>query len=273
MITYDEYHNFHALRTTTIKLTKWQQDAILRVNPALMVGLCVVCNDIKRSAAIRDQQRINNRIRAREVRLIDENGQQLGIVPIREALQISDDRGLDLVEVAPNANPPVCRVMDYGKFRYEQTKKEREARKHQKQVELKQIRLEPKTDSHDLDVKAKKARRFLMDGNKVKFNLRFRGREIFHPEIGREMLEQMAETLRDVAMVEQRPTMEGRQLSLLLAPNTKAKTQQRSQARQKQQASGSEAKRQAPDADAKETQPKTSETEPKASETPTDTED
>ncbi|MEM8529623.1 MAG: translation initiation factor IF-3 [Chloroflexota bacterium] len=252
---------------------------------------------------------MNNRIRAREVRLIDENGQQLGIVPIREALQMSDDRGLDLVEVAPNANPPVCRVMDYGKFRYEQTKKEREARKHQKQVELKQIRLEPKTDTHDLDVKAKKARRFLMEGNKVKFNLRFRGREIFHPEIGREMLEQMAETLRDIAMVEQRPTMEGRQLSLLLAPSTKAKTQQRSQSRQKQQASGSEPKQQAsgseqkqpasgnepkqptssdeakqpasgseqkqqvPAADTKETQPKTSETEPKASETPTDKED
>lgn len=243
------------------------------------------------------------------MRLIDENGQQLGIVPIREALQMSDDRGLDLVEVAPNANPPVCRVMDYGKFRYEQTKKEREARKHQKQVELKQIRLEPKTDTHDLDVKAKKARRFLMEGNKVKFNLRFRGREIFHPEIGREMLEQMAETLRDIAMVEQRPTMEGRQLSLLLAPSTKAKTQQRSQSRQKQQASGSEPKQQAsgseqkqpasgnepkqptssdeakqpasgseqkqqvPAADTKETQPKTSETEPKASETPTDKED
>ena len=243
------------------------------------------------------------------MRLIDENGQQLGIVPIREALQMSDDRGLDLVEVAPNANPPVCRVMDYGKFRYEQTKKEREARKHQKQVELKQIRLEPKTDTHDLDVKAKKARRFLMEGNKVKFNLRFRGREIFHPEIGREMLEQMAETLRDIAMVEQRPTMEGRQLSLLLAPSTKAKTQQRSQSRQKQQASGSEPKQpasgseqkqpasgnepkqptssdeakqpasgseqkqQVPAADTKETQPKTSETEPKVSETPTDKED
>ncbi|NOK60495.1 MAG: translation initiation factor IF-3 [Chloroflexi bacterium AL-W] len=256
-----------------------------------MVGLCVVYNH-KRSAAIRDQQRINNRIRAREVRLIDENGQQLGIVPIREALQMSDDRGLDLVEVAPNANPPVCRVMDYGKFRYEQTKKEREARKHQKQVELKQIRLEPKTDSHDLDVKAKKARRFLMDGNKVKFNLRFRGREIFHPEIGRDMLEQMAETLRDVAMIEQRPTMEGRQLSLLLAPSTKAKTQQRAQQRQKQQAPSAEVKvtepeqqapsaeaqvtepeQQAPDTKAKVAPPKTSETEPKVSETPTDKED
>lgn len=144
---------------------------------------------------------------------------------------ISEERGLDLVEVAPNAVPPVCRVMDYGKFRYEQTKKEREARKNQKQVEIKQIRLEPKTDDHDLDVKARQARRFLIDGDKVKFNLRFRGREIFHSEIGREILERMAENLRDVAIVEQRPLMEGRVLSLTLAPNAKAKQLQVQQQR------------------------------------------
>jgi translation initiation factor IF-3 len=159
------------------------------------------------------------------VRLIDENGAQVGIVPLRDALAAAEERGLDLVEVAPNAVPPVCRILDYGKFRYEQTKKEREARKNQKQVDLKQIRLEPKTDEHDLDVKAKQARRFLLDGDKVKFNLRFRGREIFHPEIGREILDQMADRLRDVALVEQRPLMEGRVLSLLLAPNPKAKAQ------------------------------------------------
>jgi len=159
------------------------------------------------------------------VRLIDENGAQVGIVPLRDALAAAEERGLDLVEVAPNAVPPVCRILDYGKFRYEQTKKEREARKNQKQVDLKQIRLEPKTDEHDIDVKAKQARRFLLDGDKVKFNLRFRGREIFHPEIGRGILDQMAERLRDVALVEQRPLMEGRVLSLLLAPNPKAKAQ------------------------------------------------
>ena len=178
-----------------------------------------------RSFTIRDRQRINNRIRAREVRLIDENGAQVGIVPLRDALAVAEERGLDLVEVAPNAVPPVCRILDYGKFRYEQTKKEREARKNQKQVDLKQIRLEPKTDDHDLDVKAKQARRFLIDGDKVKFNLRFRGREIFHPEIGRQILDQMAERLRDVALIEQRPLMEGRVLSLLLAPSPKAKAQ------------------------------------------------
>jgi translation initiation factor IF-3 len=150
----------------------------------------------------------------------------VGIIPIRDALLMAEERGYDLVEVAPTAVPPVCRIMDYGKFRYEQTKKEREARKNQKQVEIKQIRLEPKTDDHDLDVKARQARRFLIDGDKVKFNLRFRGREIFHAEIGREILERMAETLRDIAIIEQKPLMEGRVLSLTLAPNAKAKALQ-----------------------------------------------
>ena len=111
------------------------------------------------------------------MRLIDEDGTQVGVVSVREAMAIAEERGLDLVEVAPNAVPPVCRVMDYGKFRYEQSKKEREARKNQRQVEIKQIRLEPKTDDHDLETKAKQARRFLLDGHKVKFTVRFRGRE------------------------------------------------------------------------------------------------
>jgi translation initiation factor IF-3 len=179
----------------------------------------------KRSAAIRDRLRINNRIRAREVRLIDEQGAQVGIITIRDALLLAEERGLDLVEVAPTAVPPVCRIMDYGKFRYEQTKKEREARKHQKQAELKEVRLKPKTDDHDLEVKAKQARRFLLGGDKVKFIVRFRGREMAHPDIGREMLEQMAEELRDVGTIEQRPLMEGRALSLLLAPSAKMKAQ------------------------------------------------
>jgi translation initiation factor IF-3 len=138
---------------------------------------------------------------------------------------MAEERGFDLVEVAPNAVPPVCRIMDYGKFRYEQSKKEREARKHQKQFELKEVRLKPKTDDHDIDVKAKQARKFLLAGDKVKFTLRFRGREIFHPDIGLEMLERMAEDLRDVAVVEQKPLMEGRVLSLLLAPGAKARQQ------------------------------------------------
>lgn len=166
------------------------------------------------------------------MRVIDENGAQVGIITVRDALQMAEERGLDLVEVAPNAVPPVCRIMDYGKYRYEQTKKEREARKNQKQVELKQIRLEPKTDDHDIEVKTNQARRFLIDGDKVKFNVRFRGREIFHPDIGREMLEGIAEALRDISVVEQRPLMEGRVLSLTLAPNAKAKQQQQQRAQQ-----------------------------------------
>lgn len=206
------------------------------LSPFAAVRFYVVYRPYGRSAPIRDRFRINNRIRAPQVRLIDENGAQMGIVPIREAMAIAEERGLDLMEVAPNAVPPVCRIVDYGKFRYEQSKKDREARKHQKQAELKEVRLKPKTDEHDLDVKAKQARRFLLDGHKVKFTVRFRGREIFHPDIGREMLEQMAEELRDVATVEQKPLMEGRALSLLLAPNAKAKALQLKQQSQQAQA-------------------------------------
>src|SRR6266511_3212886 len=191
----------------------------------MVVRFSVVLWLYRRSAPIRDRFRVNNRIRAPQVRLIDENGAQLGIVQLREALTLAEQRGLDLMEVAPNAVPPVCRIVDYGKFRYEQTKKDREARKNQKQAELKEVRLKPKTDDHDLEVKAKQARKFLLAGDKVKFTVRFRGREIFHPDIGREMLEQMAEDLRDVATIEQRPLMEGRALSLLLAPSAKVKIQ------------------------------------------------
>lgn len=194
----------------------------------------------KRSVPIKDRLRVNNRIRAREVRLIDEEGTQVGIIPIREALQTAEERGLDLVEVAPNANPPVCRVMDYGKYRYEQSKKEREARKNQRQSEMKEVRLRPKTDDHDLSVKSKQARRFLQSGDKVKFTVRFRGREMAHPDIGREMLDQISDSLRDIAVVEQKQAMEGRAVSLVLAPNPKAlkalQQAQRKQAQADQQA-------------------------------------
>ena len=162
----------------------------------------------------------------REVRLIDENGEQVGIVQTREALDMARDRDLDLVEVAPNANPPVCRLMDYGKFRYEQTKKEREARRNQKQVELKEIRLKPRTDTHDLQVKANNARKFLEDGHKVKFSVRFRGREIAHPDIGRDMLDQLAEDLREYAVIDQKPQLEGRAYSMILGPAAAPKPRQ-----------------------------------------------
>ncbi|XSG74323.1 translation initiation factor IF-3 [Herpetosiphon llansteffanensis] len=187
----------------------------------------MLCFDVLfwKEPPIRDKLRINNRIRVREVRLIDENGEQVGIITTRDALDMAHDRDLDLVEVAPNASPPVCRLMDYGKYRYEQTKKEREARKNQKQVELKEIRMQPRTDTHDLQVKVNNARRFLEDGHKVKFSVRFRGREITHPEIGRDMLEQIAEDLRDHGVLEQKPTLEGRAYSLIMAPSP-SKTQQ-----------------------------------------------
>jgi len=176
------------------------------------------------------------------VRLIDENGTQVGIIGVREALAMAEERGFDLVEVAPNAVPPVCRLLDYGKFRYEQSQKEREARRNQKQADVKQIRLMPKTADHDITTKANQAKKFLLQGDKVKFNVRFRGREMAHPDIGRKMLEDIAEQLRDLAVVEQKPLMEGRVLSLLLAPNPKVlKAAQQAQKDRLKQAQPAEA--------------------------------
>lgn len=142
----------------------------------------------------------------------------MGIYPVREAQQIAEERGLDLVEVAPNANPPVCRLMDYGKFLYERTKKEREARRSQKVSEIKEIRVRPKIGEHDVDFKVKRMREFLAEGAKVKVRVRFRGREITHPEVARELLERIGDALSDTAVVEQPPLMEGNTMLMLLAP-------------------------------------------------------
>jgi translation initiation factor IF-3 len=161
---------------------------------------------------------VNERIRVREVRLIDENGEQLGVLPTSEALRIARDRGLDLVEVAPMATPPVCRLMDYGRYKYEQTKKERDARKHATRIELKEVRLRPKTDEHDLDFKTRAVQRFLKEGDKVKVTLMFRGREMAHPQIGRQILEQLAEAVREFGQVERMPLLEGRTMTMILAP-------------------------------------------------------
>ncbi len=152
------------------------------------------------------------------MRLIDENNENHGVVPIQKALQLASERGLDLVEVAPTANPPVCRIMDFGKFQYERAKKEREARKQQKQVEVKEIRLRPKTDDHHRSFKVRDARRWLQEGMKVKVRIRFRGREITYPEIARDMLTEVADELKDIAVVEQAPNMEGRTMLMVLAP-------------------------------------------------------
>jgi translation initiation factor IF-3 len=154
----------------------------------------------------------------REVRVIDENGEQLGILPTRQALDIARERGLDLVEVAPNAIPPVCRLMDYGKFRYEQSRRDRESRKNQKTTDLKEVRIKPKIDEHDLATKSRQAQRFLEEGDKVKLTVMFRGREMAHPDIGRDLLLQLAEQVGSVGLVEQPPRLEGRNMTMMLAP-------------------------------------------------------
>lgn len=154
----------------------------------------------------------------REVLIIDDEGHKLGVTPIHEALAMARDAGLDLVEVAPNANPPVCRILDYGKFKYEQAKKEREAHKHQKQAALREVRFKPKIGAHDIDFKTKVVRKLLAAGDKVKVSVMFRGREITHPEIGRALLLRVAENLHDAAQVERAPSMEGRFMNMYLAP-------------------------------------------------------
>jgi len=161
---------------------------------------------------------INEQIRAREVRLIDQNGDQLGIKSKQEALEIAARRNLDLVLVAPNAKPPVCRIMDYGKFRFEQQKKEKEARKKQKVINMKEVRLSPTIEEHDFNTKLRNARKFLEKGDKVKATIRFKGRAITHKEIGQRVLDRFSEACADIAVVETAPKMDGRNMFLVLAP-------------------------------------------------------
>ncbi len=162
--------------------------------------------------------RTNELIRAQNVRLIDASGENKGVVSIQEALQMAQEANLDLVEVAPNADPPVCRVLDYGKFLYEKAKKDREARKAQAKVEIKEIRLRPKTSDHHKSFKVRNARRWLEEGKKVKVRIRFRGREITYPEIALEDLKSIAEELSDISEIEQAPSMEGRTMLMILTP-------------------------------------------------------
>ena len=167
------------------------------------------------------EHRINGYIRAEKVRLVDENGENAGIVDIAYALHRAEDVGLDLVEIAPNANPPVVKIMNYSKFLYDKEKKEREARKAQTKVEIKEIRLRPKTGDHHRGFKVKDARRWLKDGMKVRVTVRFRGREITYPELALEDLREIADELEDVADVEQAPNMEGRSMFMMLVPKKK----------------------------------------------------
>jgi len=164
---------------------------------------------------------LNDEITAREVRLIDQDGKQMGVVPLAQAKRIAQEAELDLVEVSPNAKPPVCRVMDYGKFRFEQSKKQQEARKKQKQIQVKEVKFRPGTDEGDYQVKLRNLIRFLSEGDKAKVTLRFRGREMVHQDIGTKLLTRIEADLQDYATVEQRPKLEGRQMIMVFAPTRK----------------------------------------------------
>ena len=169
------------------------------------------------------QPRVNERIKGKEVRLVGEKGEQLGIVPVFQALETAKKQSLDLVEVAPTATPPVCRLLDYGKYKYEQSKKEREQRKSQKISLLREVRVRPKIDTHDFDAKARLVRKLLGEGDKVKVTVMFRGREITHQDIGLKLLKRMAETMEEIASIEGHPSMEGRRLHLILSPSSTQK--------------------------------------------------
>lgn len=161
---------------------------------------------------------MNHRIRAREVRVIDEEGTQLGVMPPQQALRFAEERGLDLVEVAPNGTPPVCRIMDYGKYRYQMKRKAHEAKKHQKSITVKEVKFRPNTDEHDYEFKKNHIIRFLKQGNKVKANVWFRGREIVHKEIGRALIQRLIEEIEKIGEVEDQPRMERNNLICIFAP-------------------------------------------------------
>jgi translation initiation factor IF-3 len=175
-------------------------------------------NIIRRCVISKDTTNINEAIRASEVRVIDDEGTQLGIMDLRSALQAAEDQGLDLVEVSPTAKPPVCRIMDFGKYKYQQSKRAAEAKKKQVRVEIKEVKLRPKTDEHDYQFKVKNAKRFLGEGNKVKVTIMFRGREVTHPEFGRKILERVATDLIDLGQMESPPYMAGRFMSMVIGP-------------------------------------------------------
>jgi len=167
--------------------------------------------------------RINDEIRVRDIRVVDTDGNQLGIMPTREALKLAEEKQLDLVEIAPQAKPPVCRIMDFGKYKYEQSKREKEARKKQKIIDIKEVKMRPNIEDHDFLVKAKNAARFLKDGDKVKATMIFRGREIVHTQLGRVLLVRLAEDLKDICNVERQPKLEGKNMIMILTPKQDTK--------------------------------------------------
>jgi len=163
---------------------------------------------------------INEEIRSSKVRLIDDEGEQIGVIPIKEALKMAEDKHLDLVNVAPNAKPPVCKILDYGKYKYDALKKEKEAKKNQKVINVKEIRLSPNIEKHDLEVKANQASKFLSNENRVKVSVRFRGRELGHKDLGKEVLDKFYELTKDVGQIEKKPSMEGRMMIMFMGPLT-----------------------------------------------------
>jgi len=172
----------------------------------------------KRSKVIAKEANINEAIRARQVRVIDDEGEQLGIMGTEQALALAEEQGLDLVEVSPQADPPVCRVMDYGKYKYQLAKRASEAKKKQVKVEIKEVKMRPKTDDHDFQFKIKHARRFLEEGNKVKLTIMFRGRENAHPDQGMKQLNKAVEALSDIGQVESKPNKMGRFMTMMIGP-------------------------------------------------------
>jgi translation initiation factor IF-3 len=168
-----------------------------------------------------DKTRVNERIRAKEVLVIDEDGTKLGVMPTREALRLARNKDLDLVEVSPNSNPPVCRIMDFGKYKYQMQKKMHEAKKKQKTIEVKTVKVRPRTDEHDMQVRIKQVRKFLEKGNKVKAVVMFRGREQAHVELGEAQLLKIFEAVKDIAEMERKPKKEGRDMIMILAPKKK----------------------------------------------------
>ena len=177
-----------------------------------------ICSDLSgRCIGINDLM-INEEIRDREVRVVDQNGAQLGVMPVKQALDMAEEMQLDLVKIAPQARPPVCKIMDYGKYRFEQSKKEREFRKNQRVITVKEVRLSATIEDHDIDVKLKNAIKFLKDGNKVKATIRFRGRQITHSEIGRQVMTEFAERIKEYGTVDKAPQIEGRNMSMMISP-------------------------------------------------------
>jgi translation initiation factor IF-3 len=162
--------------------------------------------------------RVNDRIRAPEIRLIGPEGENIGLVTPGRAMQLAEEAGLDLVEISPNATPPVCKIMDFGKFKYETQKKEAEARKKQKIIEIKEVKFRPNTDTHDYEVKMRNVIRFLEEGDKVKVTLRFRGREMAHQDLGRVLLDRVAEDVKELGKIESMPRVEGRQMVMMIGP-------------------------------------------------------